>query len=92
MYTATQRLHQQTDEVKAFLAEILEVCKRHELSLSHEDVGGAFRVHQWNVRDNNWVAMAGDDAFEIEPSERVVEVENSFEGLKTVYPSVLPEE
>lgn len=31
--------------IDAFLQDVLEVCKKHNMTLGHEDEHGAFRVH-----------------------------------------------
>lgn len=49
----------ETPRVDAFLREILEVEKRHGLSLSHEDSQGAFEVVT-RKGENEWLANAVD--------------------------------
>jgi hypothetical protein len=51
----------ESPEVDAFLAEVIEVCRKHGLSISHEDTGGAFAVREFNERDNEWLFSANDD-------------------------------
>jgi len=47
-------------EVDAFLAEIAEVCRRHKLTLSHEDRHGAFEVipREPTEHDTCWLTEA----------------------------------
>lgn len=47
-------------EVDAFLAEIVEVCKRHGLSIQHEDSGGAFQVVEFYEPAMEWLLDADD--------------------------------
>ena len=49
-------------EVDAFLREIVEVCKEHGFSLSHEDTHGAFVVEKYEEGNIQWLmdAMIGD--------------------------------
>ncbi len=49
-------------EVDAFLKEIIEVCKEHGLSLSHEDTHGAFIVEKYDKDNIQWLmeAMIGE--------------------------------
>ena len=39
------------DKMKAFLADIIIVCNRHGLSLSHEDGQGAFIVEDYSSKN-----------------------------------------
>ena len=41
-----------------FIVDLLAVCRRHELSLSHEDEHGAFRVIEYNSRAAQWLLDA----------------------------------
>lgn len=45
----------------AFLAELAEVCRRHGLSLSHEDRHGAFEVAAYDERNTAWLLEAHDN-------------------------------
>jgi hypothetical protein len=47
-------------EVDAFLADIVEVCKRHKMSLAHEDRHGGFEVEQLSDANINWLLDATD--------------------------------
>jgi hypothetical protein len=38
------RDYNKSDKQKAFLLEIIEVCKKHNLSIGHEDGHGAFLI------------------------------------------------
>lgn len=46
---------------RAFLADVLAVCRKHERSLSHEDCHGAFMVVKYNDSDARWLWEAGAD-------------------------------
>lgn len=50
----TRREDVEDPKVEAFLAEVVEVCKRHGMSISHEDTQGAFIVGRrfGNERDD----------------------------------------
>lgn len=50
----------QNMKIDAFLAEVIEVSKKHGLSISHQDGGGAFEVVEFNERDVNWLMDAED--------------------------------
>ena len=49
-------------QVDAFLREIVEVCKEHGFSLSHEDTHGAFVVEKYEEGNIQWLvdAMIGE--------------------------------
>ncbi|NBW22529.1 MAG: hypothetical protein EBR82_82745 [Caulobacteraceae bacterium] len=46
--------------VDAFLAEVIEVCRKHGMSISHEDGWGAFEVRNFNEPDADWLKEATD--------------------------------
>ena len=48
----------ESKEADEFLNDIIEVCKKHGLSLSHEDVGGGFLIDDYNETDTKWVKAA----------------------------------
>ncbi len=47
-------------DVDAFLCEVVAVCRKHGLSISHEDGQGAFEVRLVNERDIAWLQQAHD--------------------------------
>lgn len=51
----------QSPQVKAFLAEIAELCREHGLSLSHQDSQGAFQVIQFSEEACEWLLDAEDE-------------------------------
>lgn len=50
----------ENEKIDAFLAEIIEVSKKHGLSLSHEDQHGSFEVVQYNNAYSKWLLDALD--------------------------------
>jgi len=46
------------EEMQAFLADIETVCRKHGLSLAHEDEHGGFIVEELKERNLRWVAGA----------------------------------
>ena len=48
----------ESEKVDAFIAEIVAVCKRHGMSISHEDGHGGFLIGAFNEDDANWLASA----------------------------------
>ena len=49
---------QQTEEVKRYLHELIEVSRRHNMSLSHEDNHGAFIVEKFTEDNAHWLLTA----------------------------------
>lgn len=43
------------NKYRDFIEDIIAVCKKHKLSISHEDVGGAFVIHKFNDYDVEWL-------------------------------------
>lgn len=41
-----------------FLKSLADLCRKHKLSLSHEDSHGAFEVVTWNEGDEDWMLSA----------------------------------
>lgn len=48
------------EEVKAFLSEVIEVCKKHGMSISHEDWQGGFEVENASESNYNWLSGAAN--------------------------------
>jgi hypothetical protein len=47
-----------TPNVDAFLAEVIEVCKKHNMSIGHEDGQGAFQVSEFDEEYADWLLDA----------------------------------
>jgi hypothetical protein len=45
--------------VDAFLMEVIEVCKKYGMSISHEDSQGAFVIEPLNQENIRWLFAAG---------------------------------
>ena len=45
-------------EIEDFLNEYDKLCKKHNMSLSHEDGHGGFEITEYNIRNINWVREA----------------------------------
>ena len=48
------------EKVDAFIEEVIEVCKRHELSISHEDGHGTFEIEKYSESNVKWLRQAND--------------------------------
>ena len=47
-------------KIEAFLDEIEKVCKKHNLSISHEDGHGGFEIEEYNQDNIEWLRDASD--------------------------------
>lgn len=45
----------QPAKLKAFVAEILKVCRKHNISIGHEDDHGAFEFHGYEPLYDQWL-------------------------------------
>jgi len=52
--------YREVPEVDAFLADIDAVCKKHGLSISHEDSHGGFRIVEYDEELRDWLNAATD--------------------------------
>lgn len=43
------------DKAEKFIDDIIEVCKKHGLSLSHEDSHGAFEIEPYDEGYTEWL-------------------------------------
>ena len=48
-------------EIEEFLSEIEDVCKKYDLSISHEDREGGFLVQKYKESNINWLKSADKD-------------------------------
>ena len=48
------------EDIDDFLEDIVEVCKRHKLTISHEDAHGAFKIESFNKYNIAWIKNAFD--------------------------------
>jgi hypothetical protein len=51
----------ENEKVDAFLNEVIELSKKHGLSISHEDGQGAFIVKEFDDYSAGWLMNAFDD-------------------------------
>jgi len=57
-YDAVERKYVAIPKVDAFFKDILQVIKKHKLTIAHEDVHGAFIVVPANKADIDWLINA----------------------------------
>lgn len=48
-------------KIDAFLREVIEVSKRHSLSISHEDHHGSFEVEEFDKFNADWLFSAAEN-------------------------------
>jgi len=63
-WSATKGMDIENARIDKFLEEVIEVSKRHGLSLSHEDRHGAFVVEKYSHDNADWLLGAFDDCGE----------------------------
>ena len=49
-----------SEKVTAFIKEIVAVCKKHKLSISHEDQHGGFEIENYDDCFTGWFTQASD--------------------------------
>jgi hypothetical protein len=59
----TVYLKNRSEDVDAFLEDIIKVCYEHNMSLSHEDSQGGFLVDGLNESNFSWLYAASDKRF-----------------------------
>lgn len=50
----------ESENVDKFLEDVIDVCKKHGLSISHEDQHGGFEVEAISDVNLNWLMGASD--------------------------------
>lgn len=50
--------------IDAFLSDIFDVCRKHHLSISHEDGHGAFEIDDFIESNLKWLENANDNTKE----------------------------
>lgn len=48
-------------KVDAFLEEIVAVCQKHGMSISHEDGHGSFLIEKYSEMTRDWLLDAHDE-------------------------------
>jgi len=59
-WNVINRQDMENEKVDAFLLEVIEVCKKHGLSISHEDNHGSFEVGLFDQANIEWLMDASD--------------------------------
>lgn len=73
------------EKIDNFIEDILKVCKKHRMSISHQDGHGAFEIENYNDRDARWLREANISiSFKsIEPKPVPLYVQFLLEGKPT---------
>lgn len=48
-------------EIVDFLVEYEELCRKHNISLAHEDTGGGFLLEKYSDHNLKWVKEAAEN-------------------------------
>lgn len=48
------------EKIKVFLDDIEAVCRKHGLSISHEDYQGGFVIEKFSLKNMTWLKNASD--------------------------------
>lgn len=59
-WNATTKDYGTSPKVDAFLDDIVAVCRKHNMSLGHEDSHGAFLVEDYSEENVRWLNAADD--------------------------------
>lgn len=59
-WVAFRRERAESPRIDRFLDEIERVCRKHGLSIGHEDAEGAFTVGEFNKDALDWIREAYD--------------------------------
>jgi hypothetical protein len=62
-WSVLARCEVENPKIDAFIEEVIAVCKKHKLSISHEDGHGAFQIDDFDERDAEWLREAHDITF-----------------------------
>ena len=64
-YNEATDKHEDNPLVEAFIDEIVEVCKKHNFSIDHEDGQGGFIITTFNILDSGKLRNASLDIGEL---------------------------
>jgi quinol monooxygenase YgiN len=56
-----QEKYEKLEKAKQFIEEILGVCRKFNLSISHEDGHGTFLIEEYNDYDADWLGYSVED-------------------------------
>ena len=59
-YNPDRKTYVKNERIDRFLEEIIDVCKRHDLTLSHENKEGAFEIENFDHQTIEWLKAAFD--------------------------------
>lgn len=56
----TTKQYETNQKIDQFISEVIELCKKHSLSISHEDEHGNFIIEPDSTENFDWLAQAND--------------------------------
>jgi hypothetical protein len=59
-WNKTEWIMKENKKIDKFLKELDKLCKKHNLSISHEDGHGAFIIENYNKYFTDWMSHAHD--------------------------------
>ena len=59
-WNAAKYEHTENEKIDTFLSEVVSVCRKHGLSIGHEDSQGAFQVMPFKEEYAEWLMAAAD--------------------------------
>lgn len=63
-WNSNKREHVENPKVDAFLAEVWEICRKHGMSIGHEDGHGSFIIQPLDAKNQQWLFEAADETGE----------------------------
>lgn len=59
-WNRSTKTFEENRKIDEFLAEVIEVCKKHGMSISHEDGHGSFIIENYYESNIDWMKEATD--------------------------------
>lgn len=60
-WNKTKKEFIENPKIDKFIDEIVKVCQKHKMSISHEDLYGCFTIEKLNKRNISWFNGAADN-------------------------------
>ncbi len=59
-WSAKQNARIEAPDIDAFIAEVIEVSRKHGMSIAHEDGHGGFLIEAFDQENADWLSAAAD--------------------------------
>jgi len=56
-----KQMHEENEKIDVFIKDIVKICKKHNLSISHEDGHGSFEIEIFSDDNIKWLNNATDN-------------------------------